>query len=67
MGDQPRYGASYRSRRYQIDGRSTEMQSILQIKEISSRWEIERDAEHPTYHGDIEHTVEMQRCRTDYR
>jgi len=32
----------------------------IQIKDISSRWEINRDAEHPTYHGDIEHTLEMQ-------
>ena len=56
-------------RRYQLDGRltemqsilqikeisirSTEMRSILQIKEISSRWEINRDAEHPTDQGDI--------------
>ena len=48
---------------YQVDGRSTEMQSILQIKEISSRWEINQDAKHPTDHGDIEQTVDQQRCR----
>ena len=53
MGDQQRCGASYRSRRYQVDGRSTEMQSIQQIKEILSRWEINRDAEHPADQGDI--------------
>ena len=29
------------------------MQSILQIKEITIRWEINRDAEHPTDQGDI--------------
>jgi hypothetical protein len=67
MGDQQRCGASYRSRRYQVDGRSIEMQSIQQIKEISSRWEINRDAEHPTDHRDIEQTVDQQRCRADYR
>jgi len=33
--------------------RCREMQSILQIKEMS-RWEINRDAEHPTDQGDIE-------------
>ena len=53
MGDQLRCEASCRSRRYQLDGISTEMRSILQIKEISIRWEINRDAEHSTDQGDI--------------
>jgi len=30
--DQPRCRVSYRSKRYLVDGRSTKMQSILQIK-----------------------------------
>ena len=67
IGDQPRCRASYRSWRYRVDGRSTEMQSILQIKEIQSRWEINQDAEHPRDHRDIEQTGDQQRCRTDYR
>ena len=34
MGDQPRCRAPYRSQRYGVDCRSTEMRSILQITEI---------------------------------
>ena len=42
------------------------MQSILQIKEMS-RWEINRDAEHPTDQGDIELMGDQPRCRASYR
>ena len=36
------------------------MQSRLQIMEIQSRLQINGDAEHPTDHGDIQQTAEMQ-------
>jgi len=42
------------------------MQSILQIKEIPSRWEINRDAEHPTDQGDIKQMGDQSRCRASY-
>ena len=67
MGDQPRCRASYRLGRYQVDGRSTEMQSILQIKEILIKWEINRDAEHPTDQGDTKQMGDQPRCRASYR
>ena len=43
------------------------MQSILQIMEIQSRWEINRDAEHPTDQGDIEQMGDQPRCRASQR
>ena len=42
------------------------MQSILQIKEISIRWEINQDAEHPTDQGDIKQIGDQPRCRASY-
>ena len=53
--------------RYRADWRSTKMQSILQIPEIKSRWEINQDAEHPTDPGDIEQTGDQPKCRASYK
>ena len=36
------------------------MQSILQIKEITIRWKINRDAEHPTDHVDTADIADMK-------
>ena len=63
MGDQLRCRASYSSRRYQVDGRSIEMQSIQQITEIQSRLQINRNAEQTTGNvdtADIVDTSDME-------
>ena len=58
-GDQPKCRASYKSRIYKVDGRSTKMQSILQITETQSRLGINQDAEHPTDQGYIQSRLEI--------